>query len=201
MSWLFPLSAQQDGPASAALAQGNPAAPGVAFDPLGPSFTPAQGSDPGVAVPFSLGAMSALIAAQESSGGLSPAQQNVFSELDRNGDGKITRSELKTDFGAGNKTLADTVMGKLDTDGDGSVSESGFAARTKRSLRHRHAQGLDALLKAMQNPTSQNAPTNTDSLVTSGTTKAQAQSNLLQQLIRLQAQLTASVAPSTATSA
>jgi uncharacterized tellurite resistance protein B-like protein len=204
MSWLFPPSVQQRGPADAgaAPAQGKPTA--SAFDPFGPGPAPAQGSDPGAAPPFSLGAMGALIAAQEQSSGLSPMQQTVFSQLDTNSDGKITQSELETGFSAGNKTLADAVMGKLDTDGDGSISENEFAAKTKKSL-HRYragAQGLEALLKATQSATSQGAPTSTDSSMTSGTTQAQTRSNLLQQLIRLQAQLTApAAATTTATSA
>ena len=196
LAWLFAPALQQGGPANApgGPSLGSPGAP--AFDPSGQSAAPAQGSATGAAPPFGLDAMSALIAAQERSSGLSPMQQKVFSELDTDGDGKITRSELETDFGADNKKLADAVMGKLDTNGDGAIDPSEFAAKTKKSL-HRHGhhggpKGLDALLQATQA---------TDNSVTSGTTQAQTQSNLLEQLIRLQAQLTVLAAPTTAATA
>ena len=229
LAWLFAPALQQGGPANApgGAPQGSAQAP--AFDPFGQSATPAQGSNTGAAPPFGLDAMSALIAAQERSSGLSPMQQKVFSELDTDGDGKITQSELKTDFGADNRKLADAVMGKPDTNGDGAIDQSEFAAKTKKSL-HRHGhhggpKGLDALLQATQAATSQSttnsdgsttttltyadgskvtlnspaAQTNTGNSVTSGTTQAQTRSNLLEQLIRLQAQLTAPAAPTTAT--
>jgi len=196
LAWLFAPALQQGGPANAPAGPslGSPGVP--AFDPFGQSAAPAQGSTTGAAPPFGLDAMSALIAAQERSSGLSPMQQRVFSELDTDGDGKITQSELQTDFGADNKKLADAVMGKLDTNGDGAIDQSEFAAKTKKSL-HRHGhhggpKGLDALLRATQA---------TDNSVTSGTTQAQTQSNLLEQLIRLQAQLTAPAAPTTAATA
>jgi len=194
LAWLFAPALQQGGPANApgGPSLGSPGAP--AFDPFGQSAAPAQGSATGAAPPFGLDAMGALIAAQERSSGLSPMQQRVFSELDTDGNGKITQSELETDFGADNKKLADAVMGKLDTNGDGAIDPSEFAAKTKKSL-HRHGhhggpKGLDALLQATQA---------TDNSVTSGTT--QAQSNLLEQLIRLQAQLTVLAAPTTAATA
>src|SRR6185295_14516728 len=186
LAWLFAPALQQGGPANApgGPSLGSPGAP--AFDPSGQSAAP----------PFGLDAMSALIAAQERSSGLSPMQQKVFSELDTDGDGKITQSELETDFGADNKKLADAVMGKLDTNGDGAIDPSEFAAKTKKSL-HRHGhhgepKGLDALLQATQA---------TDNSVTAGTIQAQTQPNLLEQLIRLQAQLTAPAAPTTAATA
>src|SRR6185295_2657083 len=194
LAWLFAPALQQGGPANA---PGGPslASPGVpAFDPFGQGAAPAQGSATGAAPPFGLDAMGALIAAQEHGSGLSPMQQRVFSELDTDGDGKITQSELETDFGAGNKKLADAVMGKLDTNGDGAIDPSEFAAKTKKSLhRHEHhggPKGLDALLQATQA---------TDNSVTAGTTPTQ--SNLLEQLIRLQAQLTVLAAPTTAATA
>ena len=235
LAWLF--SAQQAGAtsASAALTAGGGNAPQPGFDPSvglpppGPQAPAAGNAGP----PFSLDAMSALIAAQESSGGLSADQQKVFSELDTNGDGKVTTAELETDFGPDNKDLADAVAGKLDTDGDGSISESEFGAGTRKTMRHHHAhhgggsgqaQGLDALMQATQAASTQivnnsdgsstttltyadgstvtltnpAAPASTDNSADSSSTESKTQSNLLEQLIKLQAQLTMAVSPTTA---
>ena len=67
-----------------------------------------------------------------------------------------------------------------------------IAAKPKKRHGHRLPQGLDALLQATQ-------PTGTDSTATAGTTQAQLKSNLMQQLLKLQAQLTTSVTPSAMT--
>jgi hypothetical protein len=191
MSWLF--SVQQAGTATAAspppAQASNPST--ASFDPFAAMLAPGtQQSDAGAAPPFSLDAMRALIAAQEQSSGLSGDQQKVFSKLDTDGDGKVTQSELEGGVGADNKTLADAVMSKLDTNGDGAIDQSEFAAKTKKSLHHHGHQGgpkgLDALLKATQGETPA-ASTTADSPVNAGTTQAQAQSNLIEQLIRLQA--------------
>jgi hypothetical protein len=234
MSWLF--AAQQAGSTTSVTAP-----PAQANDPSAAPFDPfsallgpgTQAPGAGAPAPFSLDAMSALLSAQEQSGttsanGLSPDQQKVFSELDTDGDGKVTQSELQADFGADNKDLADAVMGKLDTNGDGSIDQSEFAAKTKKSLHHHGhhggGQGLDALLKATQAASSQSTtnsdgsttttlsyadgstvtmntpatPTNTDSSVSSGST--QAKSNLLEQLIKMQAQFNAPTSLTTSTS-
>jgi Ca2+-binding EF-hand superfamily protein len=81
--------------------------------------------------------MSALIAAQgqlgssttsSSSASLDPSQalQDLFSQIDANGDGQISKSEFENALGAGGTNLAqaDDVFNKLDTNGDGSVSLS-----------------------------------------------------------------------------
>jgi hypothetical protein len=177
LAWL--LSASQAGTTNTS----------TAFDPtagMTQGATPAL--DAGAAAPpqqpLSLDMMRALMGAQEQANGLSPDQQKVFGELDTDGDGKVTAAELQADFGTDNKALADAVMKKLDTNGDGSIDQSEFAAKTKKHLHHHHApQGLDALLQATQG-------TSTDSSATTGTTQAQTQSDLLQQLLKLQAQLT-----------
>lgn len=72
------------------------------------------------------------------------------------------------------------------TDDAGDPTQIG-AKPKKRGHHHRLPQGLDALLQATQS-------NGTDS--TSGTTQTQLKSNLLQQLLKLQAQLTTSVTPS-----
>jgi hypothetical protein len=75
--------------------------------------------------------MSALIDAQSQSGTAniaptnpSDALQDLFSQIDADGSGKITKSEFENALGAGgtNVAAADDVFSKLDTDGDGSVS-------------------------------------------------------------------------------
>jgi hypothetical protein len=79
--------------------------------------------------------MSALIAAQgqastgaTASASTSPAAalQNLFSQIDGNGDGQISQSEFENALGAGGTNLAqaDKVFNELDTNGDGSVSLS-----------------------------------------------------------------------------
>lgn len=96
--------------------------------------------------PFSLDAMSALIAAQEQSGtsGLSNYQQQVFGKLDADGDGNVTSAELQSAFGADNKDAADYVMSKLDTNGDGSISQSEFGAGTTRGPGGHHHHHMHA---------------------------------------------------------
>ena len=77
--------------------------------------------------------MGALIAAQSQSStsttvspSMSPqnALKDLFSKIDADGDGKITKSEFEQALGAGGTNLAqaDDVFSKLDSNGDGSVS-------------------------------------------------------------------------------
>ena len=75
--------------------------------------------------------MSALLAAQgqsttgsSSATSRSDAMKDLFSQIDANGDGKITKSEFEDALGAGRTNLeqADDVFSKLDKDSDGSVS-------------------------------------------------------------------------------
>jgi hypothetical protein len=192
--------------------------------------------------PFSLDAMSALIAAQEQSGasGLSQYQQQVFGKLDADGDGTVSSTELQNAFGADNKDAADYVMSKLDTNGDDSISQSEFGAGTTRGAgghhhHHMHAgpppdesQGAQggqaaqdplALLASSADGASSQTTNNDDGSTTttityadgskvsmtstatasdasgsnssvSGNPQQQTQQNLLEQLIKLQAQLT-----------
>ena len=81
--------------------------------------------------------MSALLAAQgqssaatTTSASTSPsgALQDLFSQIDANGDGGISKSEFENALGAGGTNLAqaDDVFNKLDTNGDGSVSMEGL---------------------------------------------------------------------------
>jgi Tol biopolymer transport system component len=77
--------------------------------------------------------MSALLAAQgqSSTATTTPAStspsgalQDLFSQIDSNGDGQISKSEFENALGAGgtNTAQADDVFNKMDKNGDGSVS-------------------------------------------------------------------------------
>jgi hypothetical protein len=75
--------------------------------------------------------MSALLAAQGETGSTasattspSSALQDLFSQIDANGDGEISKSEFENALGAGGTNLAqaDDVFNKLDSNGDGSVN-------------------------------------------------------------------------------
>jgi EF-hand domain pair len=95
--------------------------------------------------------LSALIHAQSQSGTTNTAPINpqdalrdLFSKIDVNGDGSITRSEFENSLGAGGTNLAaaDDVFGKLDSNSDGSVSldELKNALQGAAGHHHLHAQ-------------------------------------------------------------
>ena len=115
--------------------------------------------------------LNALLAAQDpsqtsssSSTSRSDALKDLFSKLDSNGDGQISKSEFESNLGAGgtNTANADSVFGKLDTNGDGSVSldELSTALKGKGGGHgHHHAHGAgkggqDALLQALDGASS-----------------------------------------------
>ncbi len=142
--WQYLQSVQQSG--TDPLAQPSAGDPmSFGFDPFaGASGQPSAGGAAGP--PFSLDAMSALIAAQEQSGtsGLSNYQQQIFGKLDADGDGTVTSTELQSAFGADNKDAADYVMSKLDTNGDGAISQSEFGAGTTRGAGGHHHHHMHA---------------------------------------------------------
>jgi hypothetical protein len=145
--------------------------------------------------------MSALLAAQsQSSNGTTPsapagrsgALQDLFSQIDANGDGQISKSEFETALGAGGTNLAqaDDVFSKLDKDGSGSVSLDEMSSALKGSGGkggHHHAHGarsggsgggsdsggsnVDSLLQALQGTTSTSV-TNSDGSTTTSLTYA-----------------------------
>ena len=103
--------------------------------------------------------MSALLAAQgqpaagaTTSASTSPssALQDLFSQIDANGDGEISKSEFENALGAGGTNLAqaDDVFNKLDRNGDGSVSLQEMASALKGGKaghhHHAHVGGGDA---------------------------------------------------------
>lgn len=132
--------------------------------------------------------MSALLAAQSQSSTGSTSQvsssrsdalKSLFSQIDGNGDGKITKSEFEDALGAGgtNVAKADDVFGKLDKDGDGSVSLGELASALKGGKgRHHRAAGengsnSDPLMQALQGASSTSV-TNSDGSVTTSLTYA-----------------------------
>jgi Ca2+-binding EF-hand superfamily protein len=133
--------------------------------------------------------MSALLAAQsQSSTGTtaatpisrSDALNDLFSQIDADGDGKITKSEFEDALGAGGTNLknADDVFGKLDKDGDGSVSLNELASALKggKGRHHAHHAGdngsnADPFAQALDGASSTSV-TNSDGSVTTSLTYA-----------------------------
>jgi Tol biopolymer transport system component len=88
--------------------------------------------------------MSALLAAQGQSSTAtttpastspSSALQDLFSQIDSNGDGRISKSEFENALGAGGTNIAqaDDVFNKMDKNGDGSVSLDEMSSALKGS--------------------------------------------------------------------
>jgi Ca2+-binding EF-hand superfamily protein len=138
--------------------------------------------------------MSALIQAQSQSGTTSTAQtdpadalKDLFSQIDGNGDGSITKSEFESALGAGgtNVAAADDVFGKLDANSDGSVSMDELKSALQGSGHHghhHHAQASgsggtgdsadsDPLMQMLDSATS-NSVTNSDGSTTTSITYA-----------------------------
>ncbi|WP_029583794.1 EF-hand domain-containing protein [Bradyrhizobium sp. URHD0069] len=95
------------------------------------SSTPASGS--GGFSQISPATMSALLAAQSQSStgsttatptSRSDALKNLFSQLDADGNGQVSKSEFESSLGAGGTNIAKAgdVFSKMDNNGDGSVS-------------------------------------------------------------------------------
>lgn len=91
--------------------------------------------------------MSALIAAQSQSGATasaftdpSSALKDLFSQIDADGDGQISKSEFENALGAGGTNLAqaDDVFNKLDANGDGTVSSDELSKALKGHGGHHH---------------------------------------------------------------
>jgi hypothetical protein len=185
--------------AGAAPSAGAPATGGSAFTQISPAT------------------MSALLAAQDQSAtasttsatassttaptSQSAALQDLFSQIDANGDGQISKSEFENALGAGGTNLAqaDSVFNKLDSNGDGSVSLSelssalqGAGGKGGHHHHHMHAEGsdgssdptgasgsssgaggsnVDALMQALQGASSTSA-TNSDGSTTTSVTYA-----------------------------
>jgi Ca2+-binding EF-hand superfamily protein len=137
--------------------------------------------------------MSALLQAQGQSSAVasapisqSDALKNLFSQLDADGNGQISKSEFENALGAGgtNVAQADDVFSKMDKNGDGSVSLDEMSSSLKGAGRHHHrhvgsagaangtgASNTDALLQALQGASSTSV-TNSDGSTTTSLTYA-----------------------------
>ena len=139
-------------------------------DPFAIAGSPTQtGSQPPVTggsafAQISPETMSALLAAQSQSSTAtststasttsastdpSSALQDLFSQIDTNGDGQISKSEFESALGAGgtNTAQADDVFNKLDANGDGSVSldemQKALQGAGKGGHHHHHVADAD----------------------------------------------------------
>ncbi len=165
---------------------------------------------------LSSGTLAALIAMQGQDG--ANGKGGIFAKLDTDGNGSISQSEFETAAGkAGvDASSADALFGKIDANGDHGISKSELAKATHRGGGHHHGGGMGGLAQAMNSDasgattkTSTNADGSTTTTVTyadgssvSSTTAAasslssgssssgSSQANLLEQLIKMQAQLT-----------
>jgi EF-hand domain pair len=140
--------------------------------------------------------MSALLAAQSQSStdtttsaptSRSDALKDLFSQIDADGDGKISKSEFENALGAGGTDLAqaDDVFSKLDKNGDGSASLDEMSSALKgaggKGHRQHHQMASDStstdgsnsdpLLQALQGASSTSV-TNSDGSVTTSLTYA-----------------------------
>src|ERR1035437_6014959 len=161
------------------------------------SSTPAFGS--GGFSQISPATMSALLAAQSQSStpsttpastSPSSALQDLFSQIDSNGDGQISKSEFENALGAGGTNIAqaDDVFSKMDKNGDGSVSLDEMSSALKSGKGHHHhhhvagsdgssgstgtaGSSSDPLLQALQGAFS-TSTTNSDGSTTTSMTYA-----------------------------
>ena len=94
--------------------------------------------------PFSDPMQAQLIAAQaqqsDGSGSGGGLAQSLFAQIDANGDGSITQTELENAVTAagGTTTAADALYAKLDPNNTGSVSEQQFAQNLHSVMGHHH---------------------------------------------------------------
>lgn len=165
---------------------------------------------------LSSGTLGTLIAMQGQNGANG---KGVFARLDADGDGSISKNEFET--AAKNAGLdtpsADAVFGKLDANGDGSISK-GELAKAMGRHHHHYAGGKGGLSQAMNSDaagattkTTSNADGSSTTTVTyqdgsaiTMTTPANSasgganQANLLEKLIKMQAQIANSSSGATA---
>lgn len=168
---------------------------------------------------LSQGTLATLIALQGQDG--SKQQGGLFGRIDKDRDGKISKSEFESTLGTAGveKSSIDSMFGELDADRDGNISKAELAPG-RRDPHSRKAQegGLSALLNSTDvTGKSTKTTTNADGSCTTtityadgstvklttpaagGTSGGTRQANLLDQLIRLQSQLTAPASAATST--
>jgi EF hand len=127
------------------------------------------------------GTMSALLSAQGQQTPLvngDAFSQKLFSLLDTNSDGSISKNEFETAFGQnGNTTLADSIFAKLDGNGDGSVSPTELtnaldgadqSQGMQQAHHHRHHGGFDMSGMGQSSATNASGGGSTDPLMQLG---------------------------------
>jgi hypothetical protein len=97
---------------------------------------------PGAASSFQPGTLAALISlqGQTASGVVGNSPSDLFSQLDADGDGKISKTEFEQALGSVgvDAQSADALFGKLDADSDGSVSRGELGKAHGRGHHHHH---------------------------------------------------------------
>jgi hypothetical protein len=155
LSYLQSLLAQGTAGASDPVAASNPLSPllqalsgfGAANEQPTPATAPANANvtTGSGGPPFDPGMMAALLSLQDQSatGGTTQTSSSLFSKLDTDGDGQISKSEFETALtGAGASTSnADALFAKLDANGDGSISQSELAKASHGHHHHMHGGG------------------------------------------------------------
>jgi len=122
---------------------------------------------------FSPDTMTSLMSVQEQPSGVNPFvaahAQELFSQLDANGDGQISKSEFEDIFGSNaDMSKVDGLFNALDGNGDGSVSQDELTSAMQASHAHHHhhhahpSQGADDIVQALMSGT-QGATANTTS--------------------------------------
>jgi EF-hand domain pair len=99
--------------------------------------------------PFSSGTMAALMALQgQAANGASGSggAQGLFSQLDTDGDGSVSKTEFESALGQSgvDTSSADALFSKLDQNGDGSVSQSELSSAAHRGHGHGHGHHMEA---------------------------------------------------------
>ncbi len=106
--------------------------------------------------PFGSDTMAALISLQGQSANSLVAQSpsQLFSKIDTDGDGQISKTEFENALsGAGVSTAdADTLFAKLDTNGDGTVSQDELTKAAQGHQHHHMHGGGGAQGSSDQNP-------------------------------------------------
>ncbi|MFK4485674.1 EF-hand domain-containing protein [Bradyrhizobium sp. USDA 336] len=125
--------------------------------------------------------MNALFAAQSQSAdgtsstskGREAALKDLFSRIDVDGDGKITKSEFEEALGAGGTNLAqaDDVFSKMDANADGSVNLGEMTKALRGGHGRDHAEGADSSSQPSRGSTS-TTTTNADGSTTTTVTYA-----------------------------
>jgi Ca2+-binding EF-hand superfamily protein len=138
--------------------------------------------------------MSALLAAQgQSTASATPAStspasalQSLFSQIDANGDGQITKSEFENALGAGGTNIAqaDKVFSQLDTNGDGTVSLGELSSALRGSGGHGHGH---AHIDGSGGSGGDTSGSSTDAVPTASSGAASSSYNMIEQMIQREA--------------